>query len=111
MERNTKGHRIAVIAVNAGIIVTMALILVMARGDDAGPISLSLLLAYLLPPVVSVAAVTVVQERRIRIVLLWLSAAMMVWPAAAGALSGYGLLYVVGLLVSLFAAWQENEGR
>lgn len=105
----TSFHRVAVIAFSIVILVTMGILL--GNRDAPEPLPWWAIPTYFLPPVVALAAATVVRDRKLRIVLLWLAAASMVWPAALGVFGGYGLLYVIGIIFTLFAAWQENEGK
>lgn len=101
--------RVAVIAISVTILVTVSTLL--WSRDVPGSPALWVLLMFFIPPTLALAAATVVHDRKLRVILLWVSAAAMAWPAAMGIFGGYGLLYVIGIIFTLFAAWQENEGK
>lgn len=110
MDRSIRSsHRLAVIAVSVVILVTMGILL--AVSDGTKTVAWWAMLMVFLPPALSLIAATIISDRKTRIVMLWLAGAAMVWPAVLGAFGGWGLLYVIGIIFTLFAAWQENEGR
>lgn len=102
-------HRGVLVAVHAMILVTMLTIL---TGAGSFGRSNPFLLAFLLLAPILVIGLSILGiSRKERIVGFWLSAMMMVPLAVLGIFGGWGLLYLVGIIFLLWAAWTENEGR
>ena len=102
-------HRGILIAVHLMIVVTMLAIFVGANSfGRANPF----LLAYvLLAPSLVIGLSIFGKGRKERIVGYWLAAMMMAPIAVIGIFGGWGLLYLIGIMFLLWAAWVENEGR
>ncbi len=102
-------HRVVVAAVHTMIVLTMlALFIGQNTFENSNPVFLMLLL--LIPASVIVWSIVDI-ERKARILGYWGLAALMVPLAGLGIFGGYGLLYLIGIIFLLWAAWSENEGK
>ena len=109
MARSMNTHHRVAIAVPAMIVITMVLLFVAADSySHANPIVLT---AYLILPVMVIVWSILDIGRQTRILGYWGLALSMVPLAALGIFGGYGLLYLIGIIFLLWAAWMENEGR
>lgn len=102
-------HRGILITVHAMILATMvALFLGVGTFSHVHP---SIWLPPLLVPIMAVVWSIVDIDRKPRI-LGYLGMALLLGPIAVmGLLGGWGLLYLIGIIFLLWAAWMENEGR
>lgn len=110
MMRNTISmHRGVVTMVHAMILVTMVALFILA--DSFGNANPVIIMLFLIVPVMVIVCSIVEIERKARILGYWGLAALMVPLAALGIFGGYGLLYLIGIIFLLWAAWVENEGK
>lgn len=104
-------HLWAIALWSAMTVCTMLLLLLVTtdRPDDAPARAWWVYPMVFVPPAVAILAATASPPGRPRITLLWLSAWLMTVPAAFGIFGGWGLLYVIGIIFALAAAWCENR--
>lgn len=102
-------HRTVVTAVHVMILLTMLALLIGV--DSPRRVNPFLLAALLLPPLLVIGASIAPIRRKERIVGYWLLAMMMAPLVVLGMFGGWGLLYLIGIIFLLWAAWMENEGK
>lgn len=101
--------RTVVLAVHAMIVLTMIAIFIGA-GSLTGRNPLLAWLILLVPVFVIVWSLLDV-GRKERILGYWGLAILMTPIAGLGIFGGWGLVYLVGIIFLIWAAWNENEGR
>lgn len=102
-------HRGILIAVHAMILATMiALFTGLGTFTHVHP---GVWIPLLIVPGMAVVWSVMDIERKSRILGYWALAMLMGPLAVLGLLAGWGLLYIIGILFLLWAAWIENEGR
>ncbi len=100
--------RTVVVVVNAMIILTM--ILLQSRVAERFDTDAWVIAMLYGPPLLAIAVAIAPLERKPQLYGFLLAAALMVPAAGFGIFGGWGLLYVIGMIFTLFTAWQENEG-
>lgn len=102
-------YRGVLVAVHAMILVTM--IALFFAADSFGNANPVILMLFLMVPALVILWSLIEIERKARILGYWGLAALMVPLAGLGIFGGYGLLYLIGIIFLLWAAWVENEGN
>lgn len=101
--------RTIVVVVNAMIMITMILLQArVAETFETGAWVIAMLYA---PPLLAIIVAIAPIERKTQFYGFLLAAALMVPAAGFGLFGGWGLLYIIGMIFLILAAWQENEGR
>lgn len=107
--RGLPRERQLIVFVHMMIIVTMAILLIRSDSDE-NPAWWILALLFV-PPVLAISVAISKESRPLRFIA-WLAVAVLMIPAAGlGIFGGWGILYLIGIIFLLAAAWQENEGR
>lgn len=102
-------HRGALIAIQAVILATMLTIFIAVDSfSHANPV---IMMMYLMVPAMVIVWSVIEIDRKARVLGYWGLAALMVPLAGLGIFGGYGLLYLIGIIFLLWAAWTENEGN
>lgn len=102
-------HRGLVVGVHAMILAVMlALFIGLGTFSNVHP---GVWMPILLVPIMVLVWSLVDIDRKPRILGYWGLALLMSPIAVMGLLGGWGLLYLIGIIFLLCAAWMENEGR
>lgn len=102
-------HRGIVVAVHAMILAVMLAIFIgVGTFSEVHP---GVWMPILLVPIMVAIWSIVDIDRKARILGYWGLALLMSPIAVMGVFGGWGLLYLIGIIFLLWAAWMENEGR
>lgn len=102
-------ERQLIVFVHMVIIVTMALILILSVSPE-NP-EWWVLAVLFVPPVLAISFAISKESRPLRFIAYLVVAVLMIPAAGLGIFGGWGILYLIGIIFLLAAAWQENEGR